>query len=91
MLGGNIHNVSIDIVLAWGLKQKGHNINFILDDQSLPITEETREGEEHRWDEITARSHNFGYKYITACGFKVLGISEIVLSQRKEILVILGQ
>ncbi|MGH2563298.1 MAG: hypothetical protein ACRDE5_02215 [Ginsengibacter sp.] len=86
MLGGNIHNVSIEIILAWGLKQKGHNIYFILDDQSLPITEETRVGEEERWEGITARSYNFGYKYITASGFKVLGISEIVdLRQERDI------
>ncbi len=86
MLGGNVHNISIDIILAWGLKQKGHNVYFILDDQSLPITEETRAGDENRWESITARSYNFGHQYITACGFKVFGISEIInIDQQRDI------
>lgn len=78
MLGGHTHNVSVDIVLAWGLQQKGHTVHFIIDDQSMPITEEKKAGFENRWQELSARSFNFGYKYITACGFKVSGISEIV-------------
>ncbi len=78
MLGGHTHNVSVDIALAWGLKQKGHHVHFILDDQSLPINEEKKAGQEHRWLELSARSYNFGYRYITSCGFRVLRISEIV-------------
>lgn len=86
MLGGHSHNVSVDIVLAWGLKQKGNNVHFIIDDQSLPISEETKAGQENRWEELTARSYNFGYKYIKACGFDVLGISEIInIDQEKDI------
>ncbi|MEO8568565.1 MAG: hypothetical protein ABI419_05505 [Ginsengibacter sp.] len=82
MLGGHTHNVSVDIALGWGLKQKGHKVHFILDDYSLPINEEKKAGEEHRWKELSAKSYNFGYKYLTACGFGVLGISEIVNLQQ---------
>ena len=86
MLGGHTYNVSVDVVLAWGLKQKGHNIYFILDDQSLPITEDKKAREENRWQEISARSYNFGYKYIQACGFEVKGVSEIVnLNENRDI------
>lgn len=86
MLGGHTHNISIDLILAWGLKQKGHNIHIILDDQCLPITEETRVGEEKRWEGITGRSYYFGYKYITASGFNVTGISEIInIDQERDI------
>ena len=86
MLGGHTHNVSVDIILAWGLKQKGHNVHFIIDDQSLPITEDSKVNEEARWKEISARSYNFGKKYIEACGFSILGISQIIdINNAREI------
>ncbi|HET7118090.1 MAG TPA: hypothetical protein VFI29_16450 [Hanamia sp.] len=86
MLGGHTHNLSLEIIMAWGLKQKGHNVCFILDDQSLPISEDTLVGQEQRWKEVSARSYNYGRKYIMACGLKVLGISEIVdINQERNI------
>ena len=86
MLGGHTHNVSVDIILAWGLKQKGHKVHFIIDDQSLPITEDSKVNEEARWKEISARSYNFGKKYIEACGFCILGISQIIdINEQREL------
>src|SRR6185437_14059259 len=78
MLGGHVHNLSVDIVLAWGLRQKGHNVYFVIDDQSLPISEMTKINQENRWEELSANSYNFAYKYIKNCGFRAMGISEII-------------
>jgi hypothetical protein len=91
MLGGHTHNVSVDIALAWGLKQKGHKIHFILDDQTLPIGEETKAGQENRWKELTAKSYNFGSKYIKACGFETLNVSDIIDVEGKKIFLSLTQ
>ncbi len=86
MLGGHVHNVSVDIALAFGLKQKGHNITFILNDQTLPITEEKKNGAENRWDEISAKSYYYGLTYILSCGFKVVTISQVVdISSKRQI------
>lgn len=78
MLGGHSHNVSVDVVLGWGLKQLGHNVHFIVNNQILPITEETKNGEEGRWQELTAKSYAFAKKYLEAAGLNVLTVSQIV-------------
>ncbi|THH34571.1 hypothetical protein [Neolewinella litorea] len=78
MLGNYTHNIMIDIALAWGLIQRGHNVSMVLDDMCLPITEAKRNGEENRWDIISARGYLFGKRYFDAAGLKVIYLSDVV-------------
>lgn len=78
MLGGHPHNVSFEILLAWALKQKGHNIYFILDDGTFPITEDHRPGVENRYKQISILSYLFGYNLINKAGFEVINTSSMV-------------
>lgn len=82
MLGGHVHNVSVEIILAWGLKQRGHEVYFIIDDQTFPITEEKIINHEQRWDNISAHSYYFGLNYIRSCGLSVLTVSNIIDSDQ---------
>jgi hypothetical protein len=78
MLGGIANIVCTELLFAWALRQKGHNINFILDDNCLPMTEETLIGKEAVWEAKKAASYYYGQKLINAAGFKLLNVSEIV-------------
>jgi hypothetical protein len=78
MLGSHTHNVSVDVTLGFGLKSKGHNLTFVLDDMCLPINEDKKAGSEHRWEHTSAKGFEFGRRYLIACGFKVIFLSEIV-------------
>ena len=86
ILGGFSLNVAVDIVLGFGLKQMGHEVTMVLSDQVLPITDEKRNTNKSRWDEITSKSYYYGLKCFLACGFKVITISQVVdLNQKREI------
>ena len=78
MLGSHTHNISVDVVLALGLIQKGHNVTMVLDDMCLPINEDKRNGQEDRWAEISARGYLFGRKYFEAAGLRVINLSSII-------------
>ena len=86
ILGGFSLNVAVDIVLGFGLKQLGHEVTMVLNDQVLPITDEKRNTNKNRWDEITSKSYYYGLKCFLACGFKVITISQLVdLHKEREI------
>jgi len=84
MLGGHTHNVSVDVVLGLGLKKKGHQVHFVLDDLCLPINEDRRNGQEANWDRISAKGFHFGKRYLNAAGLDVLLLSELI-DKRKEV------
>ncbi|MEO6837521.1 MAG: hypothetical protein ABI261_04800 [Ginsengibacter sp.] len=84
ILGGYTHNISVDIVLAFGLKQEGHDVTFIINDQVLPVTDEKKDMDKNRWEEISAKSYYYGLRYIQSCGFEVLTISQIVDLEKKR-------
>ena len=78
MIGGHTHNVAIDTVLGFGLKRKGHNIKFILDDNFLPINEDKKLGQENRWVKISNRSYYFGKLLLENSGFEVVNLSSLI-------------
>jgi len=78
MLGSHTHNISVDVVLALGLIQKGHSVTMVLDDMCLPINEDKKNGQESRWEEITARGYLFGSKYFDAAGLRFINLSSII-------------
>lgn len=78
MLGGHPHNVSFEIIIAWVLKLRGHNITFILDDLCMPMTEDTTIEKENNWNRIRAISYYWGYQFISKSGFNVIKSSELI-------------
>src|SRR5690606_26875276 len=50
MLSGSTFHLYIEALIALGLKKRGHKIIFIIDDNTLPIHELKRNGNEHNWD-----------------------------------------
>lgn len=78
MIGGNTHNISIDIILAWKLKYRGHKVRIIIDDQFLPITEVHKPGQEHLMKEVSAREYAFGLAYAKAAGLEILQVSDLI-------------
>jgi hypothetical protein len=78
MIGGHTHNVAIDTVLGFGLKKKGYNLKFILDDNCLPINEDKKHGEEEFWERLSTRSYFFGKLLLESCGFQVINLSSII-------------
>ena len=78
MLGGHAHNLSVEIVLAWGLKDKGHKPVFIIDDATYPIAEDKFYGMENSWERSSCHNYIFGKKMILNAGFELKTVSEII-------------
>lgn len=78
MLGGHIYNTAIDICLAAYLRLRGHKVVFVIDDQTLPITELHTFGTEKRWNNISARHYLFAKKFLRAWEFEVIGVSSFL-------------
>ena len=64
MLGGHVYNASIEAALAVVLKARGHKVKMVIDDQSLPISQEIIVGKEHLWTRISARNYEFAKRYL---------------------------
>ena len=78
MLGGHIYNTAIDICLAEHLRHRGHEVTFVIDDQTLPITELHTLGNEKMWSIISARHYEFAKMFLKAWRFKIIGVSSFL-------------
>ncbi len=77
MLGGHPHNLSFEILIGWSLKKQGHDVRFLIDDCTLPITEDHQAGKENIFRQISATSYLFAKRYIKYAGFNILKLSEL--------------
>lgn len=78
MLSESKFHLYIESLLALGLKKKGHNITFIIDDNTLPIQEFKRRGNENNWDEQTKTAFAFASKFLETIGLEYVAISEFI-------------
>ena len=78
MLSGSTFHLYIESLLALGLKKKGHNIIFIIDDNTLPIHELKRRGNEHNWDYQAETDFVFAATFLKAIGLNYISISDFI-------------
>ncbi|QMU64032.1 MAG: hypothetical protein GKR88_06820 [Flavobacteriaceae bacterium] len=78
MLSGSTFHLYIETLLALGLKKKGHKITFLMDDNTLPIHELKRIGNEKNWDYEAERDFIFASKFLKTVGLDFISISEFI-------------
>ena len=78
MLSGSTFHLYIESLLALGLKKKGHKITFIIDDNTLPIHELKRIGNEKNWDYEANKHYAFASKYLDDLKLKHISVSEFI-------------
>ncbi len=82
ILPGSIYHLAIEALLALGLKKRGHNITFVIDDNTLPIHELKRIGEEKNWDYTAQRDFILGSKILTNMGLEWISISDFIKNNK---------
>ena len=75
---GNTYNLCLEILLAFGLKFRGHKVKFVLDDLQLPITTDTKADNEDNWESIVYRGFSFGKRMISKAGFEIVYVSNLI-------------
>jgi hypothetical protein len=65
-------------LLALGLKKKGHNVIFIMDENALPIHELKKIGNEDNWDYQAHKDYIFASKFLDTIGLKYISISDFI-------------
>lgn len=78
MLGGHVHNLSSEIVIALGLKYKGHKITFVIDDNFYPINEFMRIDDEPNWNSIGEKGYIFASNLLNNFNFDTLRVSSLI-------------
>ena len=78
MLSGSTFHLYIETLLALGLKKKGHHVIFLIDDNTLPIHELKRRGNETNWDYEAQRDYIFASKFLENIGLEFISISEFI-------------
>lgn len=78
LLSGGTYMLAIESLLALGLKKKGHKVTFIIDDNTLPIHELKRIGNESNWDYETQRNYIYAAKFLKALNLNFLPLSEFI-------------
>lgn len=82
MLSGSTFHLYIEALIALGLKRKGHNIIFLIDDNILPIHELKKKGNEENWDYQAKLEFIFAAKFLDTAGLKYVSISEFLKGER---------
>ncbi|RPD91720.1 hypothetical protein EGM88_14365 [Aureibaculum marinum] len=85
MLSQSTFHLYIEVLLALGLKKKGHQVTFIIDDNTLPIQEFKRRGSEHKWDNQTETAFAYASKFLDDSGLNYFTISEFIKDAPSEL------
>ncbi|MEE9338398.1 MAG: hypothetical protein V3U87_09980 [Methylococcaceae bacterium] len=83
MLSGSTFHLYIETLIALALKKKGHNITFLIDDNTLPIHELKKPGNEANWDYNAQRDFLFASKYLETVGLDYISISDFIIDAKK--------
>jgi hypothetical protein len=78
MLSGSTFHLYIETLLALGLKKKGHKVTFIIDDNTLPIHELKKIGDEDNWDYQAQKDFLYASKYLNEMGLNFIPTSKFV-------------
>jgi len=78
MLSGSFFHLYLEALLALGLKKKGHNVIFIMDENALPIHELKKIGNEDNWDYQAHKDFIFASKFLDTIGLRYIAISEFI-------------
>lgn len=83
MLPGSGYHLYTESLIALGLKKRGHDIFFVIDDNILPIHELKKIGNEKNWDYEAERDFFFAEKFLDKLGLDFIKISELVRDVNK--------
>ena len=78
MLSGSTFHLYIEALLALGLKKKGHQVTFIIDDNTLPIHELKKIGNEENWDYQAEKDFVYASKFLDNIGLPFISISNFI-------------
>ncbi len=78
ILSGSTFHLFIEALLALGLKKKGHRITFIIDDNTLPIHELKKIGNEDKWDYQTEKDYIYASQFLKNLQLDFIPISEFI-------------
>jgi len=78
MLSGSFFHLYIEALLALGLKKRGHKVIFIMDDNTLPIHELKKIGNEENWDYQSHKDFVFASKFLNIVGLPYISISDFI-------------
>ncbi len=78
ILSGSTFHLFIEALLALALKKKGHQITFIIDDNTLPIHELKKIGNEKNWDDQAKKDFRYASKFLNSLKLNFITISEFV-------------
>lgn len=78
ILSGSTFHLFIEALLALGLKKKGHHITFIIDDNTLPIHELKKIGNEHNWNYQAEKAFIYASKFLNRLKLDFIPISEFI-------------
>tara|TARA_R110002073_G_scaffold72537_1_gene177596 strand:- start:621948 stop:623546 length:1599 start_codon:yes stop_codon:yes gene_type:complete len=78
MLSGSTFHLYIEAILALGLKKKGHQVTFVIDDNTLPINELKKINNEKEWDSQTKTDFIYASKLLIKLKLNHHSISEFI-------------
>ncbi len=78
ILSGGKYMLFLESLFALGLKKKGHQITFIIDDNTLPIHELKKIGNEGDWDYQTEKDYIYASRFLKDLQLDFIPISEFI-------------
>ncbi|WP_026776862.1 hypothetical protein [Polaribacter sp. Hel_I_88] len=82
MLSGSKFHLYVESLIALGLKSKGHNVVFVIDDNSLPIHELKKINNEENWDYLAERDFIFASRFLERMKLNFVKISSFLESKK---------
>lgn len=78
LLSGSLFHLFIEALIGIGLKKKGHKVTFIIDDNTLPIHEMKKIGDEKNWDYRATRDYRYAAKFLETIGLDYIPVSDFI-------------
>jgi hypothetical protein len=82
MLSGSTFHLYTEALMALGLKKKGHQITFIIDDGALPIHELKRVENEINWEYDAYKDYIFAANFLTRLKLDFIPISKFIQDKK---------
>lgn len=77
MLGGHTHNSAVDIVLGLALRARGHNVKFVICDQSLSACEVKKSDTKQHWETSCNKCWVYGKTLFKKFNFEIIPTSQL--------------
>lgn len=85
MIGGHRYLFATEAILSLLLQQRGHQVQHVICDQSLPACEIKKSTNHEQWAEACASCWSLGRHLATSFGLDVVGVSELLKDASPEL------